>query len=172
MEISLLTSKCTLVPSQFFEPSKAREDLAEVTTLLESDEVSFTEIPQYGAILVFCNKADESVAKHIYDDSAGQTIVRPELYFVLRDLPSCKEYNKILCSWQDGLLSLGIAQGRSLLLANVYEAMDFTTAEYFIFLAMNSLQLNPEVSTICWRTPIGPEDEMSLYRYFKSVEVL
>ena len=50
--------------------------------------------------------------------------------------------------------------------------MHFTTSEYFIFLAMNSLQLNPEVSTICWRTPIGPEDEMSLYRYFKSVEVL
>ena len=47
---------------------------------------------------------------------------------------------------------------------------DFTTAEYYIFLAMKQLQLNPEVSTICMRSFVGPEEEMSLYRYFKSVE--
>ena len=39
-----------------------------------------------------------------------------------------------------------------------------------IFLEMKSLQLNPEISTICWRHAIGAEEEMSLYRYFKSVE--
>ena len=44
-----------------------------------------------------------------------------------------------------------------------------TTAEYYIFLTLNTLQLNPEISTICWRTPLDAEDEMSLYRYFKSV---
>ena len=37
---------------------------------------------------------------------------------------------------------------------------------------MKSLQLNPEVSTITWRTPIDLEDEMSLYRYFKAVDRL
>ena len=50
--------------------------------------------------------------------------------------------------------------------------MDFTTAEYFIFLSLKRLQLNPEVSTISWRTPITAEEEMSLYRYFKAVEQL
>ena len=32
------------------------------------------------------------------------------------------------------------------------------------------LQLNPEVSTISFRTPLSEDDEMSLYRYFKSVD--
>ena len=41
---------------------------------------------------------------------------------------------------------------------------------YNIFLAMKKLQLNPEVSTICFRTPLDEEEEMSLYRYFKNVE--
>ena len=172
MEISLLTSKCTLVPSQFFEPSKAREALSEVARLQESDTVSHVEVPQYDAVLIFCDRADDSVSKIITDDSAGQTFVRPELYYVLRDLPSCPEYNKILCSWRDGRLFLAIAQGKSLLLANVFEAADFTTAEYFIFLSMKSLQLNPEMSTISWRSPLDADEEMSLYRYFKSVEVL
>ena len=43
-------------------------------------------------------------------------------------------------------------------------------AQYFIFLAMKKLQLNPEMSTICFRTPLDHEQQMSLYRYFKSVD--
>jgi hypothetical protein len=62
-----------------------------------------------------------------------------------------------------------IAQGKSLCLANVYLAPDFTTAEYFLFLGLKRLQLNPEVSTAHFRTPLDLEQEMSLYRYFKSV---
>ena len=72
----------------------------------------------------------------------------------------------------DGVLYLVIAQGKSLLLCNSYQAPDFTTAEYFIFLAMKKLQLNPEVSTIAFRTPLGEEDRMSLYRYFRNVDQL
>ena len=77
-----------------------------------------------------------------------------------------------MASYMDGVLYLVIAQGKSLLLCNTFQAQDFTTAQYFIFLAMKKLQLNPEVSTICFRTPLSEEDEMSLYRYFKSVEQL
>ena len=35
---------------------------------------------------------------------------------------------------------------------------------------MKSLQLNPEVSTVCTRMPLSAEQEISLYRYFKAVE--
>ena len=72
----------------------------------------------------------------------------------------------------DGVLYLVIAQGKTLLLCNTYPAPDFTTAEYFIFLAMKKLQLNPEMSTINFRTPLSEENSMSLYRYFKSVETI
>ena len=65
-------------------------------------------------------------------------------------LPACPEYNKILCSRVGDRLYLGVAQGKSLLLANSFPAADFTTAQYYIFLSLNSLQLNPEFSTICW----------------------
>jgi hypothetical protein len=39
-------------------------------------------------------------------------------------------------------------------------------------MAMKKLQLNPEVSTITFRTSLESEEEMSLYRYFKCVEVI
>ena len=94
----------------------------------------------------------------------------PELYHMLMELQNIQDYNKILASYRDGYLYLVIAQGRTLLLCNAFEAQDFTTCEYFIFLAMKKLQLNPEVSTISFRTPLSEDDEMSLYRYFKSVD--
>lgn len=158
MDLSLSTPKCTLVPSNFFDAGSAREALAAVVELDEDDEVKSVEVPQYGAYLIYVSgKGCETL---------------PEMFFLLKDLPSCKEYNKILCSHADGWLHIAIAQGGSLLLANSYRAPDFTTAEYFIFLAVKSLQINPEISTIYFRTPLGAEDEISLYKYFKSVDTL
>lgn len=147
----------TLVPSDFFNPTTASKTLAEVAGGNEGTEAGHIEIPQYNAVL-------------IYEKDADCVDSLPEIYHILNSLQDCQEYNKILCSWKDGILYLAIAQGKTLLLCNWYPAKDFSTAEYFIFFAMKSLQLNPEVSTICWRTSIGPEEEMSLYRYFKAVE--
>ncbi len=159
MEPSILTASCTLVPSHFFNSTSARAILGEVVALKESDAVKWTPVPQYDAVMVYAVE-NEAVS------------ALPELWYVLEALPSCREYNKIVASHKEGRLYLGIAQGGSLLLANVFDAPDFTTAEYFIFLALKQLQLNPEVSTICMRSLVGPEEEMSLYRYFRSVEQL
>lgn len=176
VEISLLTPKVTLLPQHFFNPSSARGALAEVVALRDSDAVDYVDVPALGAVMVYSNSIDESLSKVISQtvcDSDGNSArVLPELYWLLQKMSECDEYNKILASYMDGYLHLVIAQGKSLLLANVYEAVDFTTAEYFIFLAMKNLQLNPEVSTIWFRTPLSNEQEMSLYRYFKAVEVI
>ena len=70
----------------------------------------------------------------------------------------------------DGHLYLAVSQGKTLLLCNSFVAQDFTTAEYFIFMVMKKLQLNPEMTSIYFRTPLDEGQESSLYRYFKSVE--
>lgn len=156
MESSLPASKCTLVPSEFFDSASARETLSELVDINENEEVAFVEIPWYNAVLIY--------------SISGESKSLPEMFFILKGLQDCREYNKILCTYDGSYLYMAIAQGSNLLLSNVFEAVDFTTAEYFIFLAMKNLQLNPEVSTICWRKPISEDEEMSLYRYFKAVE--
>ena len=37
---------------------------------------------------------------------------------------------------------------------------------------MKRLQLNPEVSSITFTTPLKEEEEMSLYRYFRGVDAV
>ena len=147
----------TLVPSQFFDPASAREALAEVAELPEGTGVGHIVIPQYDAVLVYATDGDSVVDNP------------PEIFGLLTRLPDCPEYNKILCKQAGDRLLLAIAQGKSLLLANSFPAPDFTTAEYYLFLSLNTLQLNPEISTVCWMSPLEDDDKMSLYRYFKSV---
>jgi len=146
----------TLVPSSFFDPASERKALEEVASLKGSSEVRHIEIPEYDTVL-------------IYDTDEDSSVSGPEMAALLNRLGECQEYNKILCSFRDSRLYIAIAQGKTLLLANSYEAQDFTTAEYYIFLAVKSLQINPEMSTICWLSKLDADEEMSLYRYFKAV---
>lgn len=147
----------TLVPSVFFNPSSVRDYLAEVSFLNPEDSVEYAEVPRYEAVVVYSLKKGQRALPRILD--------------VLSVLPSCQDYNKIVMDWKDGVLSLAIAQGGTLMIANEYKAVDFTTAQYFLFLALKSLQLNPEQSVVTILSKISSEDEISLYRYFKSVDI-
>ena len=176
VDISLLTPKVALIPEPFFNPEHSRAALEETVALEPSDLVEYVEIPSLASVLVYSNSIGESLSKVMANTvlpSSGVPVkVLPEMFYLLRELEGLTEYNKIAASWADGWLHLVIAQGKSLSLANTFRAPDFTTAEYFLFLALKKLQLNPEVSTVCFRTPLTPDAEMSLYRYFKSVSRL
>ena len=143
VRISLLTHKYTLVPEQFFNPEDARSLLKEVVRLGENDVVDYVPVPQFGAVLIYSNTIGESLSKvsseTVLDVDGGSSNILPEIFFILNDLQSCPDYNKIVATYKDGYLHLAIAQGRSLLLANSYKAVDFNTAEYFLFLALKTL---------------------------------
>ena len=154
------TPKAALVPSAFFDAASAREILSRTVLLDKDDKIEYISLPEFSAELVYSLSMDI--------EPSEESI--PELYNVLKAVSGVAEHNKIMASYGDGVLSLAIAQGNDLLLANVFEAADFTTAEFFIFMAVRKLQLNPEVSTIHFLTPLSSDEEMSLYRYFRSVE--
>ena len=176
VDIALLTPKCTLIPETFFRTESVRSMLSDVVALAPDDATGYVRIPELGAVLLFSPTIGESLSRvlsqTVLTASGAQAPVLPEMYYILKSLPACEDYNKVIASYMDGYLHLAVAQGKSLLLANVYAAPDFTTAEYFLFLALKRLQLNPEVTTVCFRTPLAPEAEMSLYRYFKAVVLL
>ena len=153
------TPKVVLVPSAFFDAASAREILSRTVLLEEDDKVEYISLPEYSAELVYS-----------LSDPVPEPVEWPELYNVIKALSGVREHNRIVASYGDGFLSLAVAQGEKLLLANVFSAADFTTAEYFLFMAIKKLQLNPEVSTVHFLTPLSGDEEMSLYRYFKSVE--
>lgn len=174
VEISLFTPKAALFPEAFFNERDARRLLSDVVRLDDSDSVDYVAVPSYGAVLVYSNNIGESLSRaisaNVLRTDGYKAPVFPESYYMLRAAEEISDYNKILVSYADGRVYLVVAQGKTLLLCNSFEAADFTTAEYFIFLVMKKLQLNPEVSAIYFRTPLSDEMEMSLYRYFSAVE--
>ncbi len=150
--------KCALVPERFFEPSKARALLAETVDVDDSDDVAFIDVSFFDAVLIY--------ARPVGEDGI------PELYTLLEAVKDMPGHNRIAASYCGGRLFLVVARDTGLLLCNSFEAADFTTAEYFIFLALRRFQLNPEVSSIHLATRLAPEQEMSLRRYFRSVEYI
>ena len=176
VQISLFTPKSTLVPVNFYDPESLKDILSSVCSISESDVVDAVEVPELGAVLVYSNDIGENLSKLISEmvhrNDGAIVRILPEHYYMLKALDSINDYNKIIASYSDGYLYLVVAQGKSLQLCNSFKVPDFTTAEYFIFLALKKLQLNPEVSSIYFRTQLEQEQEMSLYRYFKSVEVI
>lgn len=172
------TPKVALVPSAFFDPASAREVLSRTVELDQEDKVEYISLPEFSAELVY-SLSTPPVVRQAHQPSEGhqldqvpELVEGPEMYYLLKKLSEIPEYNKILASYGDGVLTLVISQGDNLLLANTFQAADFTTAEYFLFMAVKKLQLNPEVSTVSFMTPLSGEEEMSLYRYFKAVESL
>ena len=176
VDVSVFTPKFALVPAGFHSPDFSRQMLEEVALLNENDHVDHVEVPQFGAVLLYSLNVGGTLAKVVSetvirtDGTKGQML--PEIYYMMGVMSEISDYNKIVASYMDGCLYLAIAQGKTLLLCNSFQAPDFTTAEYFICLAMKKLQLNPEMSSIYFRTPLSEDQEMSLYRYFRSVEHL
>lgn len=143
-----------LVPSSFFDKACAREYLAQVVDIASDSAVNYVFLPRYDAYFVYEGEEE------------------PALLKVLNSLDRLTDYNKILCHWDGMVLSLAIGQGKTLLLSNTYTARDFVTVMYFILLAMKSLQLNPEVSTVCFLSELSSQNRIALYHYFRSVRIL
>ena len=174
VEISMFTPKFALVPLQFHNPTDPGSVLVEVADVSSEDSVDTVSVPQFASVLTFSDSVGGSLPRVISEmvlrTDGSKVRPLPEVWYMLSDLEKIGEYNKIVASYMDGWLYLVIAQGRTLMLCNAFSAPDFTTAEYFLFLALKKLQLNPEMSSVYFRTPLDEEEEMSLYRYFKSVE--
>ena len=176
VDISVLTPYCTLVPKDFHSSESSIEQLSAVVALPEDAVVESVSVPEFASVLVYSSSVGGTLHKVLAESvrltDGNKVRPLPEMYYMLKDVLALPDYNRILASYMDGVLYLVISQGKTLLLCNSFKAPDFTTAEYFIFMVMKKLQLNPEVSTITFRTPLTDEQEMSLYRYFKSVDTI
>ena len=176
VDVSVFTPYCTLIPANFHKPELSREALADVVNLPEGATVEYVPVPEYAAVMVYSNNVGGTLHKVLSESvlkvDGTKSKALPELYYMLGSLSQITDYNRILASYMDETLYLVIAQGKTLLLCNTYHAPDFTTAEYFLFMAMKKLQLNIEMSSVYFRTPLTEEQELSLYRYFMNVEHL
>ena len=147
--------KYTLVPKEFFNGDV--QLLSQVVGVSPSETVKYVELPSFEAVLLFVPGPDGK---------------EPVIYDLLCELPGIHDFNKVLFAIEGSALHLAIGAGERLLLANSYEAGDFTTALYFIFAAMNDFQINPRMTTLYYKGDVAYENQELLFSYFKGVERL
>lgn len=145
--------KYTLVPKEFFNGDV--QLLSQVVGVSPSETVKYVELPFFEAVLLFVS---------------GDEGREPVIYDLLCKLPQIHDYNKVLFCVDGSVLHLAIGAGDKLLLANSYEAKDFTTALYFIFAALHDFQINPRMTTLYYKGDVAYENQELLFSYFKGVE--
>ncbi len=171
--ISAFIPRYTLVPAAWFDETRAQEYLDAAFSPVEGSELRWNALPaELGAVEIW--SPVKTRLTHILSGmlAVGEEAILPEFHYLLTEGYHVSSYNKIIASYAEGRLYLVIFQGKNLMLCNSFEAPDFTTAQYYIFMALKNLQLNPEASTIYFRTPLTAEEELSLYHYFQDVKKL
>lgn len=146
--------KFTLVPSEFFSEESARDILSKVVLLENGEPLSFLELPAYSATLIYASDQ------------------RPVVYDMAMSLCKIRDYNKIVIDHSDNCVSIVIAEGDNIVFCNAFQAVDFTTAEYFLFMVLKKLQINPEISSVYSMNTLTDAQIISLCTYFKNAEVL
>lgn len=172
--LSTMNRKFTLVPTPCFDERQARRFLSDAVSLDAEDEISWAPNEAVGAVEIWAREKGRliPVVKGMLEKNGGEVEVRPELHFMLEAALTLDTYDKIVASFAEGTLYLVLFQGKNLLLCNSYEAMDFTTAQYYLFRALKKFQINPETSTLVFHSFLSAEEEMALYQYVKAVRTL
>jgi len=147
--------KYTLVPKEFFNGDV--QLLSQVVGVSPSETVKYVELPSFEAVLLFV---------------PGPEGKEPVIYDLLCRLPQIHDYNKVLFTIEGAVLHLTLGAGDKLLLANSYEAKDFTTALYYIFAVLHDFQINPRMTTLYYKGDLAYENMELLFSYFKGVEPL
>lgn len=171
--LSAFLSRYTLVPAAWFDESRVQEYMAAAFSPTEGEKLRWQALPaELGAVEIW--SPAKTRLTHILSGmlSVEEEAILPEFHFLLTEGYRVSSYNKIIAAYAEGRLYLVVFQGKNLMLCNSFEAPDFTTAQYYIFMALKNLQLNPEASTIYFRTPLSAEEELSLYHYFQDVKKL
>lgn len=166
MDYYYLTGKFTLIPHMFFTQKSATEALKEVHNVEKSEVIQTFFIQYLNADLVYALPC-AVIAKVEADDK-----VFPLALYFLHNLKEIKEYNKVIFHFSavHGVAHILISKGDELVLLNAYHTETFTSAVYFLFLALKQTIINSHQTKLQVYNNISEEEKKVLQPYFSGIE--
>lgn len=162
---SYITNKFTLIPIPYFNEKEAREVLCELFEITDKEEVEFITLEHINAVLLYSLPLDiknSSNIKHY-----------PLVNKLLEYLKEISEYNKVIFhfSKESEIVHILISKGNNLELINSYNAKNFTSALYFLLLAIKQTIINSHQTTLHILSEITTEEREIVHNYFKNIEI-
>lgn len=120
--------KHTLVPEEYFSPAAASRILSSTAVLEKGARTRYKELPRFKAVLVYSGEESRALLlEHTINTAADAALAGSgKMCAVMR--------------FSDSEADVAVAQEDKLLLACTYPAIDQTTAEYFLYAALNQLK--------------------------------
>jgi len=162
------TYKHTLIPSSLFQPDQSLEVLNQLFQTADLDEVNYSSVDTLDATCIYALPAPVSAAVFKHQHKAGfYASVIPLLRYIM----GRSEYSRALMHFTPSHVDLVLIQGERLLLCNSYDVDRFSTALYFLFLALKQWQLNPRSLSLYISGLFKPSHIKQLCSFFPSVTV-
>lgn len=169
LDVVLDTPLYTLIPTKMVEDR--RELLSIAHPINENDKVDSIEFPQHEATLIY-SIPNDIVSHFSLDKGEVEVIVRPSVGYLIDNLKTISDHNKLLVRISEGHTHIVAAEGEALKLVNSYETHDFVTSLYYIFMVLKEMMFNPEFTTLYLFNEVDGDKISILKKYFKGVETL
>lgn len=157
----LLLDTFTLIPKDLYSPQLGKEALA-AQFMIDMQQYNFGE-------WLFGDA--KAMVAYAIPKSEGEKL--PLIARLLEETRNIASFNKVILHYcpKKQLSNTVICMGGELKLANSYKADSFESALYFLFLAIQKLQMNPQQCTVRVTSEISGEQHATIARFFKGTEI-
>lgn len=159
----ITVSDFTVIPSDISNPNSQFRIADELFGVGEEEKVFTENVECYGVKVLYKAPSGHS----------GESNTFPSIVRYLNELPTIKEYNKLIAEYnkEKGTLVLALAEGERLLIANCYKTADFGSAIYYMLEALKQNQLNPQQTLVNLYAAVGTDELEKLQKYVKGVRI-
>lgn len=156
----------TLVPGSVFTPEKAAQILGAMHPINDLDEVYYYTLLELDAVCIYAvpNAITTPILK-VFKETRFYSVA----ITLIRCMMSLSGHTRILSYFHNGYLYLVLMKEQQLLLCNAYQAPQHQTALYFLFLALQQWQLNPESIHLYMAGTCSKELVQLFSRYFPRI---
>ena len=160
------TEKYALIPTKLYQKGKELEELTKLHDIDELEEVNTISILRNEMVMIY---AVGSTLLNLIKKYHPNLTIYPTLYTYLNILPDLDGYNKLFFQYIGDIVTVAAAEKERIVFCNSFPASNFSSALYFVLLALKQSQFNPELTTVYISGNIKDYEIFDITRYFSKV---
>ena len=160
------TEKYSLIPLKLYQKEKELEELTKLHHIDELEEVNTINIVKSEMVMIY---AVSSTLLNLIKKYHPNLIIYPSLYTYLNVLPDLDGYNKLFFQYIGNIVTVVAAEKERIVFCNSFPASNFSSALYFVLLALKQAQFNPELTAVYINGNIKDYEIFDITRYFPKV---
>jgi len=160
------TEKYSLIPAKLYQKGEELNEITKLHNIDELEEINTINIPKNEMVMIY---AVSSTLLNLIKKYHSNLTIYPSLYAYLNILPGLSGHNKLFFQHIGNVVTVVAAEKERIVFCNSFPVSNFSSALYFVLLALKQAQFNPELTTVYISGNIKDYEIFDITRYFARV---